>query len=95
MGRKGEMSSLEEQALKCRAQFEETLGRLSQPGSKETLDETERGLFGDAIQMGRLLLELHLKVKGDGNVGAEAMGPDGKKKTAARAQKRAVPVRLR
>lgn len=95
MGRKLEASVLEEHALKCRARFEETLKRLSEPGSNKALDETERGLFGDVIQMGRLLLELHLKAKGDGNVGPEAVGPGGKKPTVARARERAIPIRLR
>lgn len=72
---------LEPQISKCREVFEVMIGRATQSEVAQTLDEAERTLFTELMNLGREMLSLRAQAAGNGNVGSSARGPDGRDRT--------------
>lgn len=65
------MITTERKFLKCQAKLEQLMESVVQSGRDgRRIDEVERAVFWELLQMGRLLLEGFVNSIGDGDVGA-------------------------
>jgi len=63
--------------LQAKEKFSEILEYVMGDAQGEQIHEVERNLFGSLLQLGKILLELFLERKGDGNVGATHRDEEG------------------
>lgn len=74
--RTADAGQLDAQIRKCRDEFERMVERMTKPQSSQTLDQAERDVFAQVMQLGRGLLDLRVQAEGDGYVGPVVQGPD-------------------
>ncbi len=63
--------------LQAKEKFDGILEYITGDAQGEQIHEVERNLFGSLLQLGKILLELFIERKGDGNVGATHRDEEG------------------